>query len=50
MTAGRVRTADCRHKEIQQWLTNIETVQDAHTERFNCIEKHLYMTRPENRE
>ena len=32
------------HKEIQSRLVNIEIQQAGHTERFNCIEKHLNLT------
>ena len=44
------QASETAHKGILAQLTDIKVQQAAHTERFNCIEKHLNMSRTDGTE
>ena len=44
------QASETAHKGILAQLTDIKVQQAAHTERFNCIEKHLNMSRADGTE
>ena len=44
------QASETAHKGILAHLTDIKVQQAAHTERFNCIEKHLNMSRTDGTE